>query len=101
MGVPTLSRREKVMRLESHCSDHCPARSLRGLAPSGRRSALIAGMGRRGGVPRAAVASAGRGAQPCPLCTWPGAPALEFEREPLGGAEGWARATCCWPVDTL
>lgn len=48
MDVPTLSRREKgvVMRLESHCSDHCPARFLRGLAPSGRRSALIAGMGR-------------------------------------------------------
>ena len=48
MDVPTLSRREKgvVMRLESHCFDHCPARFLRGLPPSGRRSALIAGMGR-------------------------------------------------------
>lgn len=51
MDVPTLRRREKgvVVRLESHCSDHCPARFLRGLVPSGRRSALIAGMGRRGG----------------------------------------------------
>lgn len=70
MDVPTLRRREKgvVVRLESHCSDHCPARFLRGLVPSGRRSALIAGMGRRGGGPRAAVGSAGRGAQPRPLC---------------------------------
>lgn len=106
MDVPTLRRREKgvVVRLESHCSDHCPARFLRGLVPSGRRSALIAGMGRRGGGPgpqwglQDVVPSPARCAI---VCTRPGAPALELEREPLGDAEGWVRATCCWPVDTL
>lgn len=102
MDVPTLSGREKgaVMRLEGHCSAHCPARSRRGLAPSGRRSALIAGMARRVGAQGCSgICRTWCPAPPAVHSAW--GPALDLQREPLGDAEGWVRATCCWPVGTL
>lgn len=84
------------------CSDHCPAHFLRGIlreAVSSDRwhGEAGGGPGLQGGLQNVVPSSAR-----CVIIrTGPGAPVLELEREPLGDVEGWVRATCCWPVDTL